>query len=335
MRRTAGVFSFLLTVTVVAGLGVLALIRASEAPGPADREITVVVPRGAGVESIASLLTAEGVIDEPRLFVVTAVLRGDSGSLQAGEYAFPPRASVVDVLARLNDGAVLTYQVTVPEGWTSAQVVAALNANEHLTGAVAAVPPEGSLLPETYRFRRGDTRAELLDRMARAHDALLAELWEARAADLPFDTPQEAVTLASIVEAETPLAEERPVVAGVFVNRLETGMRLDSDPTVAYAITQGRQPLGRPLTRADINATQSPYNTYRSNGLPPGPINNPGRAALEAALNPAETPYLFFVADGSGGHVFAETLAEHNRNVRAAQAARDAAEQPADPPPDQ
>ncbi|MCA8909788.1 MAG: endolytic transglycosylase MltG, partial [Rhodospirillaceae bacterium] len=293
MRRTAGVIGFLYTLALIAGVGFLALIEAADAPGPAEREITVVVPRGAGLERISGLLAAEGVVEEPRLFALVAVLRGASGSLQAGEYAFPPQASVVDVLDRLNAGAVLTYQVTVPEGWTSAQVVAALNANEHLTGAVAAIPPEGSLLPETYRFRRGDTRAEMLDRMAEAQDALLAELWEGRAPDLPYATPEEAVTLASIVEAETPVAEERPLVAGVFLNRLADGMRLDSDPTVAYAITQGRQPLGRPLTRADINATQSPYNTYRSNGLPPGPINNPGRAALEAALHPEASPYLF------------------------------------------
>lgn len=324
MRRTAGVLGFVLMLALVAGLGFLVLIETAEAPGPAAAETTVVVPRGAGLGHIAGLLAAEGVIRWPRLFAAAAVLRGASGHLQAGEYAFPPHASVVDVLARLRAGTVLTYQVTVPEGWTSAQVVAALNAEPHLAGAVATLPPDGSLLPETYRYRRGDTRAQLLGRMAQARDGLLAELWEGRAPDLPFQTREEAVTLASIVEAETAVPDERALVAGVFVNRLNRGMRLQSDPTVAYAITGGSGRMDAPLTRAQIDATQSPYNTYRVDGLPPGPINNPGRAALEAALHPAETPFVYFVADGSGGHAFAETLAEHNRNVRAWRAIRDA-----------
>ena len=317
MRRLAGLISSLLSTALLAGLALVVFVQAVEAPGPSAAPTIVDVPRGAGLTGVSDRLAQAGVIDSPRLFAAAAVLRGASGRLQAGEYRFPATASMVDVLQMLTDGGVLTYQITVPEGWTSAQVVAALNATEELTGAVVTIPAEGTLLPETYRFRRGDTRAQLLDRMAEAQQAALTALWDARMPDLPLDTPEQAVTLASIVERETAVAEERALVAGVFVNRLNQGMRLQSDPTVAYAITGGRRPLDRPLTRRDIETTESPYNTYRVDGLPPGPIANPGAAALEAALNPVQTDYLYFVADGSGGHAFAETLAEHNRNVAA------------------
>ncbi len=206
------------------------------------------------------------------------------------------------------------FAKTLAEGLTSHEIVALVEQAEALEGAVEAVPSEGSLLPETYHYARGDRRGDLVVRMSRARDELLRVLWPGRAPNLPVATPEHAVVLASIVEKETGVAGERPLVASVFVNRLQKGMRLQSDPTVVYGLTGGTGPLGRALTRKDLQAP-SPNNTYLNRGLPPGPIANPGRAALEAVLNPAQTAFLYFVADGSGGHAFAKTLAEHNRNV--------------------
>jgi len=211
-------------------------------------------------------------------------------------------------------GQTVTRTLTIPEGLTSREIVARLRQAPGLTGEIAEVPDEGDLLPETYHYERGDSRSELMARMREAMDRTLDALWPERAEDLPFDSRLEAVTLASIVEKETAVPDERALVAGVFVNRLARGMRLQSDPTVRYALTEGEAELGRPLTRADWRIDH-PYNTYQNAGLPPGPIANPGRDALEAALNPADTDYLYFVADGSGGHAFAKTLREHNRNV--------------------
>ena len=213
-------------------------------------------------------------------------------------------------------GRSIAYPITVAEGLTSAEVVTLLQEDARLTGDIAGTPPEGTLLPETYRVHRGDDRQALLDRMQQSMRETMDELWPGRAADLPYETREQALVLASIIEKETAVPEERGVVAGVFVNRLRRGMRLETDPTVIYALTEGRGPLGRRLLRADLDV-DSPYNTYRVAGLPPGPIANPGRASIAAALNPEETDYLYFVADGSGGHAFARTLREHNRNVAA------------------
>ncbi|MEC8165372.1 MAG: endolytic transglycosylase MltG, partial [Pseudomonadota bacterium] len=217
------------------------------------------------------------------------------------------------ILGLLMAGKTALRQVTIPEGLMVSEVVAILDVAPALEGTTP-VPPEGSILPETYSYQFGETRAEVLNRMSKAMQHLLADLWANRKPGLPFKDPIEAVILASIVERETGVAEERSRVAGVFVNRLRRGMRLQSDPTVAYAATNGKQPLGRPLTRKDLDAAH-PYNTYWIKGLPPSPISNPGRAALAATLNPLETDELYFVADGTGGHAFAKTLAEHNRNV--------------------
>jgi UPF0755 protein len=285
------------------------------------------VPRGAGLSDIARRLSDAGVIGDPRIFTYGVLLHGGGDRLRAGEYAFPAGVSPRGAMEVLVAGREVAHAITVPEGLTSAEIVALLEADDRLTGDVAEVPPEGSLLPETYHVQRGDGRPELVARMRGAMDETLAALWAGRAESLPFDTPEEALVLASIVEKETAVADERALIAGVFVNRLARGMRLQSDPTVIYALTDGQGPLGRPLTRRDLEETDSPYNTYRVGGLPPGPIGNPGRASIAAAVDPADTEYLYFVADGSGGHAFARTLAEHRRNVRAWRRVRDAATQ--------
>lgn len=214
----------------------------------------------------------------------------------------------------LVDGRTVVHRVTVPEGLTSVEIVAIVAASEVLEGAVPPPPVQGALLPETYHVARGDERAAVIGRMAEAMNEALARLWPTRAPDLPLASPAEAVILASIVEKETGIAAERAKVAGVFYNRLALGMPLQSDPTVVFALTDGKMPLGRALTRDDL-AIDDPYNTYKVNGLPPGPIANPGLASLEAVLKPEATDALYFVADGTGGHAFARTLDEHNRNV--------------------
>lgn len=281
------------------------------APGPLEHPTTVVIPRGSGLETIALTLSEAGVVDSPFLFIGGAKL---AGGLKAGEYAFPAGISIDGVLDILRQGRTVVRRFTVPEGLTSAQVIALLDKEPALSGEVKAVPKNGSLLPETYHYSYGDSRAALIERMQRGMEQALAEAWKERSKDLPFETPQQALTLASIVEKETGVAEERAKVAGVFVNRLETGMKLQSDPTVIFALTDGSGELGRALTRADWKF-ESPYNTYHVAGLPPGPIANPGRASIQAALHPERHDFLYFVADGSGGHVFAKTLPDHNRNV--------------------
>jgi len=292
-----------------------ALVERARAPGPAAADTSVVIARGAGVGAIATELADAGVVRDPRLFGLYVRLVGAERALTAGEYAFPAGVSPAEVVRMLREHEVVQYRFTVVEGWTVAQVFEALAASDELTGELPEPPAEGRLLPDTYFFQRGETRAEVVRRMGAAMEAELAAAWAERAPDLPLESPEEALTLASIVEKETGIAGERALVAGVFVNRLERGMRLQTDPTVIYALTDGDRPLDRPLYEGDLDV-DDPYNTYVHAGLPPGPIANPGRAAIRAALDPAETDYLFFVADGSGGHAFARTLAEHNANVR-------------------
>ena len=306
----------------VAAGGAYLYIERAKAPGPLAAETVVVVPKGTGVRGIADLLIDAGAVEDRYLFLLANRLFFADGSLKAGEYRFPAGASIVDILARLDSHDVVLRTLTVPEGLTSVEILAVLAAAEGLTGPVGDPPPEGNLLPETYAYSHGDSRADVLERMRRSMRDVLAREWEARAPGLPLKTPEEAVTLASIVEKETGVAAERGKVAGVFINRLNRGMRLQSDPTVIFALTDGKAPLGRALTRADWRV-EHPYNTYRIDGLPPGPIAHPGLASLRAVLQPEATTALFFVADGTGGHVFADTLEQHNRNVRAWRRIRD------------
>ncbi len=311
-------WTFLIVIGGLIAVGVFGFYAYSEfsAPGPLPEDKVVVIDPGQSVSRIGAALERNGVVSNGSIFTLMAELKGQRVRLKAGEYAIPKGASMAEVLALIASGKAVTYKISIPEGFTSEMAVARVNANEVLTGEPAAVPPEGSILPDTYVFRRGMTRQKLVEDMQAAQAKLLAELWANRKPVPVIETPEQAVTLASIVEKETAVAEERPVIASVFINRLEKGMRLQSDPTIIYGIAAGKGRLDRPLTRADIQTT-TPYNTYRIDGLPPGPIANPGRAALEAVLNPEATDKLFFVADGSGGHAFAATLEEHNRNVKA------------------
>ncbi len=307
--------SLLLSAAVIVGFaGVWAWTEFTR-PGPLAAETNVVIPRGSGMETIAHRLFEAGVIADPRILALGAKVTGQARRLKAGEFAFPASVSPQGALDILESGVTVVRRVTVAEGLSSLEVVAVVNAAEGLEGEIEDVPLEGTLLPETYHYAYGDDRADIVARMRAEMDETVRTLWESRAPDLPIASPQEAVILASIVEKETGVANERPLVASVFVNRLNRGMRLQSDPTVAYGIAGG-EGLDRPLTRADLKG-ETPYNTYVIPGLPPGPIANPGTAAIAAVLQPAETKYLYFVADGTGGHAFSETLAGHNRNVRA------------------
>lgn len=303
------------TLVVVGMLFVVGALWLYQGPGPAAKsgEITsVVLRKGASVPEIAATLERGGVIRSSSIFMTVAQLTGAARSLKAGEYEFASRVSMAQVLEAIREGKVVRHQVTIPEGVTSDMAVDILMRSPVLSG-VAPTPPEGAILPETYRVERGEDRAAVLQRMMDARDELLDQLWAQRQPGLPFSTKEEAVTLASIVEKETGIASERPRVAAVFVNRLRTGMRLGSDPTIIYGLTRGR-PLGRGILLSEIQRL-TPYNTYLIDGLPPTPIANPGRQALAAVLDPPRTDELYFVADGTGGHVFAKTYAEHEANV--------------------
>lgn len=289
-------------------------------PGPLPETKIVLIERGNGVAAIAGLLEGEGVIDSALIFKIFSRIEKDQRPLKAGEYEFTQNISMADAMKMMRDGKVYDRKVTLPEGVTSWQIVETLKALEDMSGEVAEIPAEGSLLPETYHYIKNDDRAALLGKMKAAMDKTVAELWPTRVEGLPVKTEAEALVLASIVEKETGVAAERKKVAGVFINRLNKGMPLQSDPTVIYGITkgevqnEGQGPLGRRLLTKDLEV-DTPYNTYMNPGLPPMPIANPGRASIEAVLNPEVHDYIYFVADGTGGHVFARTLAEHNSNV--------------------
>ena len=332
-------WTFLIFLVGAAGIGALGyyVFQRYTAPGPLAQNKVFTVEQGLGTPEIAAALEKNGVISNARIFSAMSYVTGTRARLKAGEYAFAPKASMQDVMALIASGKSIAYKLSVPEGLTSEMAVARVNANDILTGSPAAIPAEGAIMPDTFVFRRGMSRQQLVDEMQAAQAKLLEDLWSKRVPVPVIGTKEQAVTLASIVEKETGVAAERPVIASVFINRLKKGMRLQSDPTIIYGIAGGKGKLDRALTRADIE-TETPYNTYRINGLPPGPIANPGRAALEAVLNPPATDYLYFVADGSGGHAFATTLDEHNRNVKKWReiagnaAAAAAAEEPAAPP---
>lgn len=291
-------------------------------PGPSASAETFVVAPGEGLGTIARNLETAGLIDDARLLRLAFRVDGESASAKAGEYEIPADASLADIKTLLVSGSAVLHRITIPEGLTVAQTLRLIEANDVLTGDLPGTePPEGSLLPDTYLFGRGMTRQELINVMARAQDDVIEALWSGRQADLPFDTKEEAIILASVVEKETGQPEERDQVAGVFVGRLRRGMRLESDPTIIYGVSRGeplfnRQGQRRTLYRSEIDRVTD-WNTYQIDGLPKTPICNPGRDAIAAVLQPADTEYVFFVADGSGGHAFAKTLAEHNRNVAA------------------
>jgi UPF0755 protein len=272
-----------------------------------------VVPKGAGLSQIANDLESEGLIKNAFIFKLVTKLRGNESKFKAGEFGFEQNATMAMIYDGLANGRAILYPFTAPEGITSGQTVRALDAIETLVDDDPAVPAEGTLLPETYLTPRGMTQSALLRQMAAAQTALIDELWDGRAADLPFDTKAEAIILASVVEKETGIGMERDMVAGVFVNRLRRGMKLQSDPTIIYGITQG-EPIGRRIYQSEIDRVTD-WNTYQIPALPRTPICNPGADAIRAVLNPAETDALFFVADGTGGHAFAETLRQHDRNV--------------------
>jgi len=314
MSRFLLSFLILVLFVSVACVGVFVWGQAQYgSPGPLKVEKAVVIPKGTGIKAIAELLVRSGVIEDALIFRLGVRFDRYDTSLKAGEYLFPVSVSAREAAEILTKGKTIIRRLTIAEGLTSYDVVEQLSGTDGLVGVVG-VPGEGELLPETYHFSYGDERSEVIRRMKRGMATTLSELWDARAVNLPLNTPEEAVILASIVEKETGVVAERARVAGVFINRLRKGMRLQSDPTVAYGLTNGLESLGRPLSRKDLRQS-TPYNTYVIHGLPPGPICNPGIAALSAVLHPAETRDLYFVADGSGGHAFARTLKEHNRNV--------------------
>ena len=310
-RRTPGGLFLILLLIAAAGLGWLAF-----GPGPGPREggteTTVVLKHGSNLPQISEALADAGVVRLPFAFALVAKATGGANRLRSGEYSIPARASVFDVLAMIRSGKIVRHLITIPEGLSAVQVADIINANPVLTGQVQA-PPEGSVMPQTYDVERGQDRNDVLQMMTSAQEKLVAQLWADRKPGLPYKTPQQALAMASIVEKETSLAQERPHVAGVYLNRLSKGIRLESDPTIIYGLTKGR-PLGRSLTHAEV-VEPTAYNTYVISGLPPTPIANPGRASIEAALNPTPTRDLFFVADGTGGHVFAETFEQHQKNV--------------------
>lgn len=308
------IFTLLVVISIAVGAGLFIGKQRFEAPGPLPEDKVVNIPRGLGIRDIADLLQREGVINQPYVFMGGVIVLKARGELKYGEYQFSKQSSVADVVETITEAKVVQHAFTVPEGLTSEQIVARLLENEVLTGQIKEIPREGTLLPETYRFTRGMTREQIIQRMQQAHRRVLQEVWERRVQDLPVKTPEQLVTLASIVEKETGKPDERTRVAAVFVNRLKTRMRLQSDPTIIYGLTGGKGSLGRPILRSEIDQA-TPYNTYVVDGLPPGPIANPGRASLEAAANPARTKELYFVADGTGGHVFSDNYAEHQKNV--------------------
>ncbi len=309
-----------------------------EAPGPLQEDKVVNIPPRAGMTDIADVLQREGVIDNNRWAFIGSVFALKARSeLKPGEYLFQKNASLRDVIGTIVDGKVVQHAVTIPEGLTSEQIVGRLTDNDIFAGTVREIPREGTLLPETYKFPRGTTREQVIARMQQAQKRIVAEVWEHRNPDIPVKTPEQLVTLASIVEKETGRADERSRVAAVFVNRLRQKIKLQSDPTIIYGLVGGKGTLGRPIKRSEIQQP-SPYNTYVVDGLPPGPIANPGRASLEAAANPARTRDLFFVADGTGGHTFTETYDQHQKNVAKLRAMEkqiqnDTVEPADDPPP--
>ena len=326
LAAMSGFLTFLLVGFFVAGFTLVSLQRKVREAGPLTADKVLYIAPGTDVPDIIAKLESEGVISNPLLMNVALFVEGARSKLRAGEYLFKQGASLQDVMDTLVSGKQILHPITIPEGLTSEQIVQRLRDNDILTGDIREVPKEGTLLPDTYKVARSDSRNNILKKMQDDQRKFVEQVWARRSPDIPVKTPYELVTLASIVERETGKADERPHVASVFINRLNKRMRLQSDPTIVYGLVQGRGTLGRGILRSEVDKW-TPYNTYQIDGLPPGPIANPGRAALEAVANPSRTPDLYFVADGTGGHVFASSLDEHQRNVaRWRQIERDAKE---------
>ncbi len=324
-RRSAGarhplvvignaVISIFVLLAVVSGVVLFVGKQRFEQPGPLAQDTIVNIPKGSGMRDIADVLQRQGVIDQPYVFIGGIMVLKAREDLKAGEYQFKAHSSLRDVVATMVEGKVVEHQVSVPEGLTSEQIVARLSDDNVLIGDIRQIPREGTLLPDTYDFTRGVTRDQMIQRMQQAQQRAVKEIWDHRSPDLPLKSPDQLVVLASIVEKETGKPDERTRVAAVFVNRLKQNMKLQSDPTIIYGLVGGKGTLGRPIMKSEIEQP-TPYNTYVITGLPPGPITNPGRASLEAAANPARTRELYFVADGTGGHAFAETYEQHQKNV--------------------
>ena len=287
----------------------------SVAEGPGEEEVHVVIPKGANFNLVAAKLEENGVIDKQWLLKIAARILGSDKTLKAGEYLFEPKVSILDVLKKISSGDIYYRRLTLPEGLTTTQMLDLIAAEAGLSGEISLLPKEGDLLPETYTFSFGDSRDSMVLQAMQAMEKVKKEAWASRAENLPIKSPEEMMVLASVIEKETGLPEERGLVAAVFVNRLQKGMKLQTDPSVIYALTMGKKELGRSLTRKDLEV-DSPYNTYKYYGLPPMPICNPGKDSIMAAVHPEESKYLYFVASGNGGHNFATNLAEHNLNVK-------------------
>jgi UPF0755 protein len=309
----------LLTFLLVAMICVAALFylvrRQFDQPGPLSYPTVFVVPRGEGVSAIARRLEQDGIINDRWTFFIASRYFKVYDKIKAGEYNIKVNASLRDILDTLVEGKSILYSVAIPEGLTSYQIVERLKAQPDLVGDIGEIPAEGSLLPDTYRFARGTSREELLRRMQGEQKKFLEGLWTARSRELQSMKPEDIINIAAIVEKEASRADERPRVAAIYWNRLRKGMPLQADPTIIYGASNGKGTLGRPILRSELDDDDNPYNTYKNKGLPPTPIANPGRAAIEAALNPAKTSDLYFVADGTGGHAFAESYGDHQKNV--------------------
>lgn len=322
MRKLISAFTFLLTLAIIAGVGgALWGLNEFRKPGPLSEVRYVIVEKGTGMNGIAAHLESEGAIASGLVFKIAARVKNQHTQLKAGEYEIAPQSSMAVILDKMVKGEVYDRKLTFREGLTSWQIVQMLNNATELSGdPLTSIPEEGSLLPETYHYMKTDTRQNVIAQMQAALKKAQDDLWPTRVPDLPVVNMSEVMVLASIVEKETGVPDERRKVAGVFINRLKKGMPMQSDPTAIYALTKGEikddgmGPLGRRLLRKDLEI-DSPYNTYKYPGLPPGPICNPGRESIAAVLNPEPHNYIYFVADGTGGHVFAETLAEHESNV--------------------
>ncbi|PPR10635.1 MAG: hypothetical protein CFH41_01624 [Alphaproteobacteria bacterium MarineAlpha11_Bin1] len=316
MRRfTARLLAILISAAFgAAGAGILWVWGSYHADGPATQPIKLIISKGAGVQEIAAQLLSYGVIDNEHLFVLGARFTETARRMRAGEFVFQPKMSIDEIINHLVNGELVKRRITIPEGLLTREVVSLVAETEGLVGDVPVDRPEGIYLPETYFFSYGDKRSSVLSRMEKAMNLALGKAWAARGKKITITSPREALILASLIERETGINGERARVSSVFHNRLRLGMRLQSDPTVAYAVTGGKRPLGRPLTQSDLQIS-SHYNTYRHAGMPPGPIANPGLAAIMAAVRPRDSTDLYFVADGTGGHAFARTLHDHNQNV--------------------